>query len=98
MSEQAKNDTDLSERLHEVLGEPFQGVAKKFEECGFQLKGVELEPGEIILKFQGGQVDCNIYKLLLDKLNRISIGVKLCFAGDTPLACVDLTIAVSRQA
>jgi len=95
MSKQA-NDTDLGERLHEVLEEPFQDVVKKFEKCGFQLKGVELEPGEIILKFQGGQVDCNIYKLLLDKLNRISIRVMLCFAGGSPLACVDLTIAMPR--
>ena len=97
MSKQAKPE----ENALQGLGKAYQDVIEKLQDCGFQLQGVEPKANEVIVKFHAGAyilsyVNCTLYKLSLEKLNRISIKVMLCDEGGWPFACVDLTIALPR--
>ena len=100
MSEKSKQGVDLPKRLKDALGEPYQGVVKELQECGLQFRGVELDAGEIILKFSSDYNDISftMYKLLLDKFNYVKIQSSLCDFGGTPLACLELTVAMPHQA
>jgi len=90
-------DADLEKRLVQALGEPYKAVIKEIQECGFYFTGVESESGEVILKFQGGQVDCMMYGLLLEKFNSLAISVMLCDVGGSTIACTSLKVAMPRQ-
>jgi len=95
--ESAGVDAGLEKRLVEALGEPYRAVVKEIQECGFSFVGVETESGEVILKFQGGQVDCTMYALLLQKFNSVAIRVMLCEVGGWPIVCTSLKVAMPRQ-
>jgi len=102
MSEKSKQGVDLSKRLKDALGEPYQGVVKEFQDCGFWLKSVDLAPGEVVLTFTAsayGQSDvkCTMYALLLQKFNFVSLKVELCDEGGWPLARTYVTVAVPVQ-
>ena len=101
-AEQAKKASglNLSERLKDALPETYQGVVKKFQERGLQFRGVELDAGEIKLKFYSdyNNISFAMYKLLLDKFNYMKIQSSLCESGGTALACLELTVAMPYQA
>jgi len=93
----ARLGTDLEKRVIQALGEPYEAVIKEIQECGFYFTGVESEYGEVILKFQGGQVDCTMYGLLLEKFNNLAISVMLCDLGGSTIVCTRLKVAMPRQ-
>jgi len=101
MSEQGKNqqNADLSKRLKDALGEQFISIIDEFERRGLQFQGAELDAGEVKLKFYSDYNDISFVmsKLLLDKFNYIKIRTSICDAGGTPLACLELTVAMPRQ-
>jgi len=90
-------DAGLEKRLVKALGEPYQAIIEEIQECGFSFVGVESKSGEVILKFEGGQVDCTMYGLLLQKFNSVTIRVMLCEVGGWPIACTSLKVAMPRQ-
>jgi hypothetical protein len=90
-------DAGLEKRLVQALGEPYKAVIEEVQECGFTFMGVESKDGEVILKFEGGEVDCTMYALLLQKFNSIAISVMVCDVGGWPIACTRLKVAMPRQ-
>jgi len=100
VSEQAKPELDLPKRLVQALPETYISVVKKFQERGLAFKGVELDAGEIKLKFYSdyNNISFVMYKLLLDKFNYVKVRSSICEAGGTPLACLELTVAMPYQA
>jgi len=99
-SEEKEPGLNLSERLRDALGEPYASVVKEFQKRGLQFQGAELDAGEIILKFSSDYNDISLtmYKLLLDKFNYVKIRSSICDSGGTPLACLELTVAMPRRA
>jgi len=96
MSEQSKPD------VLQLVGKAYQDVIETLQHCGFQIQDVKLKANEVIVEFYAGAytlsyVDCTLYKLSLEKLNRISIKVMLCEAGGWPFACIYLNVAVPRE-
>jgi len=102
MSEETKKDAenaDLGERLTQALTEPYITVVKYFQNHGLRFTGVELDGNEVILKFSSNYNDISfvMYKLLVDEFNYIKVRSSLCDYGGTPLACLELTVAMPRQ-
>jgi hypothetical protein len=95
--EEEDSGADLGKRLVDTLGEPYRGVVEELEEDGFHFVGVELEPDEIVLKFEAGEIECTLYKLLLDKIYDVSLSVMRCEVGGWPVACTRLKVSMPRQ-
>jgi len=94
------SEVGLGERLHKALGEPYASVIEELEKDGLTFKGAELDAGEVILKFSSNYNDISfvMYKLLLDKFNYVKVRSSLCEAGGWPESCLELTVAMPRQA
>ena len=101
MSEKSKNQgVDLPGRVLQALGEPYQGVVKELEKRGLAFKGAELDTFEVKLKFYSDYNDISFVmsKLLIDEFNYIKIRSSICDFGGTAVACLELTVAMPRQA
>jgi len=101
MSEKSKNQgVDLSKRLKDALPETYQDVVKEFEKRGLAFKGAELDAAEVKLKFYSDYNDISFVmsKLLIDEFNYIKIRSSICDFAGTPVACLELTVAMPRQA
>jgi len=100
MSKQAKQEVDFNERLKDVLPDTYKAVVKKFEEYGLHFDGVELDSTQIKLKFSSDYNDISfvMYKRMLNEFNYVKVRSSICEAGGTPLACLELTVVMPRQA